>query len=479
MSVTLIRRIFFFGLLMPCLYIGTASATYLIRIRNENGARLHVHFPAYAAPTSASRIIVFSPHCDDETLGCGGLIQKAKHAGAHVKIVTLTNGDGFRVAVETHLRSVQVRPDDYVRFAEFRQNESYRALGILGLPKEDVVFLGYPDRGLLSMWNENWSPSHPYRSLYTGQIRSPYGNAYHQGAVYCGQSLLDDLKGLLEQEEPTDVYVTHPSDDHPDHSAASSFVALALRELSARNLPWARSCRMHYYLVHRGDWPVPQGFDKREPLVPPGEMAGLDTEWRSLPLEPAEVDRKAKAILAYASQTAVMKRFLVSFARTSEVFGDMPDERIPLVPSGTIRVDGDTSEWRGLKPVLLDPINDNLIRDFQAGGDVKAVYACRDSSNLYLRVDTCQPVTNRLEFRVRVRYFGDENHGRAGGLDTLSVRPPATVSPAGPVGAVRGNRVEVAIPLRDLNHSPDLALSVESAVAGIQVDRTGYRFLDF
>lgn len=35
---------------------------------------------------------VFSPHSDDETLGCGGTIIKKKRAGAKVKIVFIPDG---------------------------------------------------------------------------------------------------------------------------------------------------------------------------------------------------------------------------------------------------------------------------------------------------------------------------------------------------------------------------------------------------
>jgi len=35
---------------------------------------------------------VFSPHPDDETLGCGGTIIKKKRAGAEVKIFYMTDG---------------------------------------------------------------------------------------------------------------------------------------------------------------------------------------------------------------------------------------------------------------------------------------------------------------------------------------------------------------------------------------------------
>lgn len=58
---------------------------------------------------SQERILVYSPHPDDETLGCGGLMYKAKRAGAEVFVQFLTVGDtadqspkGFSTAEERY-----------------------------------------------------------------------------------------------------------------------------------------------------------------------------------------------------------------------------------------------------------------------------------------------------------------------------------------------------------------------------------------
>ena len=51
--------------------------------------------------------------------------------------------------VERQFRKLSVGPQDYVRFAGLRQQESYRALAPLGLDARQIVFLGYPDRGLM------------------------------------------------------------------------------------------------------------------------------------------------------------------------------------------------------------------------------------------------------------------------------------------------------------------------------------------
>ena len=40
----------------------------------------------------------------------------------------------------------------------------------------------------------------------------------------------------MRDARPTDIYITHPSDDHPDHCAAAAFVTLAFRQLKEEDL---------------------------------------------------------------------------------------------------------------------------------------------------------------------------------------------------------------------------------------------------
>jgi hypothetical protein len=123
-------------------------------------------------------------------------------------------------------------------------------------------------------------------------------------------------------------------------------------------------------------------------------------------------------------------------------------------------------------------VNDNLLRDFQGGGDVRAVYACRDSVNLYLRIDTHEPVSDRVEFRLGLRYFGDSEKKESGGDLTLRIRPGSAASPRDIRFQSSANQLEIAIPLRDIGYARHCALNVDSLFAGIQVDRTGCRFID-
>src|SRR3972149_6748886 len=54
--------------------------------------------------------IVFAPHPDDETLGCGGTIIKKKRAGAKIRIVFTTDGRHAQDLIpEDEMKAIRVR----------------------------------------------------------------------------------------------------------------------------------------------------------------------------------------------------------------------------------------------------------------------------------------------------------------------------------------------------------------------------------
>ena len=74
-------------------------------------------------------------------------------------------------------------------------------------------------------------------------------------------------RSALRACRPTLVTVTHPAEDHPDHAAAAAFVTRALQELQSdpQDRVWASKTQLRYYLIHRGDWPMPQGAHPSDP----------------------------------------------------------------------------------------------------------------------------------------------------------------------------------------------------------------------
>jgi LmbE family N-acetylglucosaminyl deacetylase len=172
--------------------------------------------------------IVFSPHFDDETLGCGGTIIKKKKAGADVKIVFMTDGSkSHRIWFdEDELRAIRTR-------------EALAACQSLGLGPNDVFFLGFKDSKL---------------------------NEYTQSAI-------TKVLKILQRQQPDEIFIPYykePPSWSRDHLATNSIVLSAAqvygREVAVYEYPigfwlnclWAISvpANNHYIHVHTflGDW---------------------------------------------------------------------------------------------------------------------------------------------------------------------------------------------------------------------------------
>jgi LmbE family N-acetylglucosaminyl deacetylase len=269
-------------------------------------------------PHAGERVLVFSPHPDDETLGLGGYLHEARRRGADVRVVLLTSGDGFQLCAAAKYRGWPSRKQ-MRQLATDREAEAYTALSKLGVARDQVSFLGYPDRGLAALWQSNWTAEAPYRSPYTGE------SAVLQAAThrpFCGEAVLHDTEELLRSFRPDQVLYPDPADDHPDHWAAHCFVQLALERL--RDEAWAARTERRTYLIHRGEWPEPLRTDRSLYLSPPTALAQLDNRWESIPLTRENLDAKAAALRAYRSQEALAGNFLNAFLRQNELLVKRP-----------------------------------------------------------------------------------------------------------------------------------------------------------
>ncbi len=295
------------------------------------------------------------------------------------------------------------------------------------------------------------------------------------------------FKRQMQADQPTDIYVTHPNDDHPDHAAASVFVRTALEQLKAQGVPWAKTARLHYYLVHRGDWPTPQGLHEDAPLLPPGPMAALDTHWAAMPLTLKDTQKKYAAIKRYRSQVKMTSRFLLSFARRNELFGTLGEANeapgLTRVADGRFQMDGSPQDWAGQTPVALDPAGDSVMRAFQSSADIVRLFACRDSHFLYVRIDASQSLSPQVAYTLTVRPIVSAAAQPAAQIVTLTPgaserRLPLPGVPGG-FYAWRGSLLEAALPLPSVglaHPAPGETLYVmgQTRFADVEIDRTGF-----
>jgi len=267
--------------------------------------------------TKDTRLMLFSPHPDDESLGAGGLVQRVLKVGGSVQVVFMTNGDGFPEAVEMGGHISNPTAKDFREYGEDRMDESRKALATLGMKQSDIIFLRFPDGGLTALRPKQHGKAEVYTSPTTKENRPSALSVLVPQAGYTGQGLQMEIERVLSDFRPNMLATTGPEDTHPDHSSTHFFVKQAWKHLS-REHPEFKPVWL-IYLIHYGQWPMGQGSGTWSKLSPPDDYPDK-AKWIPLPLTTEEATTKRKALLEYQTQMIVMGRYLLSFARANELF---------------------------------------------------------------------------------------------------------------------------------------------------------------
>lgn len=417
-------------------YIGLSVLLFVATMHRASlsqESRHWQHFPLLAAH---DRLLIIAPHPDDEVLGCGGLIATANALQIPVKVVYLTAGDGFTAAAALTTRST---PDarDCLQLGQLRIQESRQALKALGLNSESVVVLGYPDRGLLAM---ALRPNRVYRSPATQATTVPYTDTLTPGAPYTAPALIADLRRVIAEFQPTRVFTTHPLDDHEDHTAAALFACEAIEQAhSAGEL--AQKPALYYYIVHRGDWPLPQGEHPNRPLTPP--IGLLSEAWQVFPLSHAAQERKRAALQAHESQYALMTRFLSSFLRQNELFAPAPAPRA----------------------YYAQPFDDNPAIHLQPRADIVSVQAHSGRAGVRVSIETLKPF--RAPYQMEIALLTVDSAGNWS--DTRWRYPNRRIT-----SRQEGAMVNLWLPHSAIANAERAYLMVSVRLYGAELDRTGF-----
>lgn len=263
-----------------------------------------IEFPEIKA---SDRILILAPHIDDEIISSAGIIQQANQTGSKILIVYATNGDNPPYALVRKL----LKPNWFVSFGKKRMAEARKATAVLGLKKENLIFLGYPDNGLEQMFNR----SIPYTSGSTRLNYNPYQgtysgyDGYRQKQQYTRDNLINDLSEITNNFKPTLVIIPHSKDKHPDHMSLFYYWKKVVVKDKIHSGQYA-------YLIHFKSFPRKKGL-----LQPPKELA-LKRNWHSFNLSLDQEEKKMEAVMQNASQ---FKKFLINnllkaFIRKNEIF---------------------------------------------------------------------------------------------------------------------------------------------------------------
>jgi LmbE family N-acetylglucosaminyl deacetylase len=132
-----------------------------------------------------SRVLVLSPHPDDESIGCGGTILGHVARGDDVRVVFLTSGEAGG-----HGRSI-------AETLRVREREAKAAAKILGIQEPEF-------------WHEP------------------------DGKLKATRSLAKRLQNAIKSFKPDTIYVTHDKEMHRDHLAAVRVLRSALRAMKGK-----------------------------------------------------------------------------------------------------------------------------------------------------------------------------------------------------------------------------------------------------
>lgn len=274
---------------------------------------------AFSSFRSDDRVMILAPHPDDEAIGTGGIIQEALSKKLPVKVVYVTNGDNNEAFFAEgswkelfNINTYKYNPNEYLDLGMKRWKEAVGGMSILGLNKNDLIFLGYPDSILEKMLSQNYS-----KSIVAPGTRfsySPYDFSYKKNREYKGENLEEDLFEIISQFKPTVIFTTHVRDTHKDHRAVTLFLERTLQQIKLK-------IRIYYYLVHFKDFPRPYGFHMNEYLYPPEKLFS-QAGWISFNLNSDQEEKKEKIIRKYQSQLVLpaINKLLLSFVRKNEIF---------------------------------------------------------------------------------------------------------------------------------------------------------------
>jgi LmbE family N-acetylglucosaminyl deacetylase len=420
------------------------------------------------------RVLVVAPHCDDEALGSAEFIKKTLKNGGRVKVVLITNGDGFKSALQFDYLNIHPRPIDYIRFGYERQKESLKALKRLGLSEDNVTFLGYPDGGIAYLFYTNWDKGEPYTSSDTATDKTPYNNSYAKGAIYCGENLEADFEKIITDYKPNYIIYPHPNDRHPDHMAVNAFIKYTITKLNYK------PDKELLYLVHRGDWPTPLKRDTNMYLVPPAKLAYTGTNWHALDMNNTDISEKSEVIHYYKTQIKVLAPLMTAFERKNELFGEYSNVALRSTGEKDDSIAPNTSNI-----VIINPEQDTLGLEIAKGANILGIHAEQsNTNNLHVFVVLDDEFDSFIQYNLNVIYFKGTDSKRLNILFkdnkvfSMSTGTKSMVQENKIINKSKGSILHFIIPDTLSGEFDHAFINMNSSVGDRVMDRTAWRMME-
>jgi len=409
------------------------------------------------------RILILAPHPDDETLACGGIIASNVLLGNEVRVAIMTNGEAYTYSMSRENKKLSLTPSQYISFAYMRQLETISSLQTLGLSSDMVIFMGYPDSGIMNLWDKNWAENKLFISPYTRLAYASFTNSYDRESPYCGSRVLKNIKQIIREFMPTHIFIPSSIDWHPDHRATFNFAVLAIEDMALKGEIHLNTLKVFTYLVHFGYWPKPRGLRMESRLMPPEALENVKAEWLSFSLDFTIKQKKYEAILKYESQLRTSKSYLFSFVRENELFQTWNVIHSSRIDKGKILIDGLDEEWSDIHSIPVFSFSENILSALEHGSNIRSFSTCTDEKYFYLKWNTARKPGKSTYFYIRIYPLSMKN---TTSLLYLKLRPWNNFSGNIKIGKddfyVR-DVCELRIPLESLGHPEAVSINLESS----------------
>jgi LmbE family N-acetylglucosaminyl deacetylase len=198
-----------------------------VEVNDTSGEALATNVLELAANPLPHSILIFCAHQDDEGAHAG-MIRAAVENHIPIHFVYFTCGDaGSCDRYYEH----SCAPDEARNFGALRMEEARRSVGYLGVPRENIFFLGLPDGGSGQIWYDHVAVSNPYLSVLLASEHAPYEGVAEPNLPYARQAVVEAAKRFIREFQPEVIYTGHPDERHVDHRTNNWFVVKALQEL--------------------------------------------------------------------------------------------------------------------------------------------------------------------------------------------------------------------------------------------------------
>jgi LmbE family N-acetylglucosaminyl deacetylase len=200
-----------------------------VRVVDASGDVLAQNDLELGANPLPESLLFFCGHEDDEG-GWYGMIRAAVENHIPIHFVYFTGGDAG--ACDRYYEH-SCGPEEALNYGYIRMQETRAVLGHLGVPSEDILFIGLPDGGSGEIWYHHTSGTAPYLAPLLATDHVPYEGMAFPNLPYARDAVVDAAAKLIERFKPAVVVTPHPpAEGHIDHIVDNYFVVKALHQLT-------------------------------------------------------------------------------------------------------------------------------------------------------------------------------------------------------------------------------------------------------